>query len=232
MADRPHDALFKQTFSDPANARAELRAVLPAAVVSLFDWDSLRLESGSFVDVEDHARHCDLLFSIALRDDSRRALVFVLFEHQSTHDARMPLRVLGYMVRIWDAWARGAEPRQSLPPIVPVVLSHSRAGWPHPTRFEDLVHRGAEGAGSMLPFTPKFELVIDDIAHTSDTEIAARSLPPASALALYGLARRPRRAGGPRSRQVLGTAVRGACPATWWIRCCRPAHAVSWSGGS
>jgi hypothetical protein len=39
------------------------------------------------------------------------ALVYVLLEHQSTFDPRMPLRLLQYLVRVWEAW--------DLPPWAP-----------------------------------------------------------------------------------------------------------------
>src|SRR5690606_4592716 len=59
----PHDALVKRTFSVPANAAGEIRAVLPEALAARIDWESLALEPGSFVDDEGRERHTDLLFS-------------------------------------------------------------------------------------------------------------------------------------------------------------------------
>ncbi len=46
--------------------------------------------------------HSDLLYAVRTRDD-RAALVYVLFEHQSTVDRHMPFRFLRYMVRILGA---------------------------------------------------------------------------------------------------------------------------------
>ena len=76
----PHDALVKRTFSVPANAAGEIRAVLPEALAARIDWESLALEPGSFVDDEGRERHTDLLFSALL--DGRSARIYVLFEHQ------------------------------------------------------------------------------------------------------------------------------------------------------
>lgn len=188
MVDHPHDALFKQTFSDVVNAAAELRAVLPSAVVAALDWDSLRLESGSSVGVEESPRHCDLLFSVSRRGGGDRALVFVLFEHQSSTDARMPLRMLGYMVKVWEAWsARGEAAGRRLPAIVPVVLSHAPAGWRHATRFRTMFEAEASTSEALRRFIPDFELVVDDIAEASDEELMGRALPAASALTLWAL---------------------------------------------
>ena len=48
----PHDLFARYTFGHPERAAAELRAVLPAHVVSEVDWESLKRESGSVVDPE------------------------------------------------------------------------------------------------------------------------------------------------------------------------------------
>ena len=39
---RPHDALFRRVFSEPAQAAALLSETLPAAVRDRFDWNTLR----------------------------------------------------------------------------------------------------------------------------------------------------------------------------------------------
>ena len=47
----------------------------------------------------DSGRHTDLLFSVAWRGGGE-ALVYLLFEHQSTSDGLMAFRILRYLVRI------------------------------------------------------------------------------------------------------------------------------------
>lgn len=120
MTPRPHDALFRSAFEHPAHAAAELRHVLPRELADAIEWSELRLEPGSFVDPKLADRHTDLLFSTSI--DGHRALVYVLLEHQSTPDARMPFRVLVYMVRVWARWTND-HPDDPLPAIIPVVVT-------------------------------------------------------------------------------------------------------------
>jgi predicted transposase YdaD len=47
---QPHDKLFKEGFSDPANAAALFRQHLPAEVAALIQWNQLKLIPGSFLD--------------------------------------------------------------------------------------------------------------------------------------------------------------------------------------
>ena len=81
----PHDLFARYTFGHPERAEAELRAVLPAAVVSEVDWSSLRREPSSVVDPELRETESDLLFSARL-STGRSLLLYVLLEHQSRVD--------------------------------------------------------------------------------------------------------------------------------------------------
>ncbi|MDQ3037848.1 MAG: Rpn family recombination-promoting nuclease/putative transposase, partial [Myxococcota bacterium] len=96
-----HDALFRHVFAVPEHAAAVLAHVLPPSVSAQIAWSTLRLEPGSFVDPTLAARHTDLLFSVQVA--GQRALVYLLFEHQSGPHARMPLRMAGYVVEILEA---------------------------------------------------------------------------------------------------------------------------------
>jgi predicted transposase YdaD len=73
-------------FGQPEHARGALRAILPAALAEALDWSTLALQPGSFVDAALRHQHTDLLYAAAWRDGSE-ALVYPLFEHQSTPPA-------------------------------------------------------------------------------------------------------------------------------------------------
>ncbi len=179
MSTTPHDALFKATFSQVERAAEELRHVLPPALLARMDLDSLSLEAGSFVDAALRERHTDLLFSV--RIDGRDARIYLLFEHQSTPDPWMPLRLLGYMLRIWDGCVADGAARLSV--IIPVVLHHGDAGWQAPTCFEalfDLPPGAAE-------FTPHFRFALDDLATQSEAELHTRAASAFTRLVLSAL---------------------------------------------
>jgi predicted transposase/invertase (TIGR01784 family) len=195
--DNPHDALFRKTFSNPEHAAAELRAVLPPALLARMDLSTLQLASGSYVDAELSSSQSDLLFSVKIQ--GRPALLYVLFEHQSTVDGLMPFRILKYVVRILDRHiadhgaARGVLP---LPVVIPVVLHHSATGWTAPTRMEALFDPELLAEPAILESVPRLGFVLDDISHLSDDDLAARALGLLPTLVLWALrdARRPRAA--------------------------------------
>jgi predicted transposase/invertase (TIGR01784 family) len=175
----PHDALFKAAFSQPSLAAEELRCILPPALVARMDLSKLSLEPGSFIDDALRARHTDLLYSVPL--DGRPARIYVLFEHQSRGERWMALRLLGYMVRIWDTCL--ADDPIRLPVIIPVVLHHSEAGWRAATSFESLVDPPPEAA----PFTPHFSFALDDLTQHSEAALHQRAASAYTRLVLLAL---------------------------------------------
>ena len=114
-------------FSQPQHAAVALKPLLPEALVEATDWNSLTLEPGSYVDEALKERQSDLLFRANIAGTVSR--FYLLFEHQSDPDVRMPFRLLRYMIRIWEQTER-ADAETRLPAIIPVVLSHGERGEP------------------------------------------------------------------------------------------------------
>ena len=165
MAERPlhqpHDKLVKSTFSDPDNARAFLKAYLPSHLVRRIDWTTLSLASGSFIDPEFEATSSDLLFTAKI--DGQPAFLFVLFEHQNEEDPLLGLRLLTYMVRIWNDYRRDNPAATKLPPILPLVLAQDNKPWKSSTRFADLIN-APDGAGEELKkHIPDFEFQLVEL---------------------------------------------------------------------
>lgn len=173
--DSPHDALVKEIFSKPEFAAVELRAVLPPALVEKLDFATLRLEPSSFVEVGERDRHADLLYSMELKEREGRAFVSILFEHQSTPDTFMALRLLGYMVRLWERFRAEFPEKTKLPVIVPVVLYHGESRWTKATSFQELFVPELLDGLALRELTPSFRFVLDDLSRASDEELLRRA---------------------------------------------------------
>jgi predicted transposase/invertase (TIGR01784 family) len=157
---QPHDKLVKSTFSDPDNARAFLEANLPRKLTRRIDWNTLALVSGSFIDPEFAATSSDLLFTAKI--DGQPAFFYILFEHQNQEDPLIGLRLLTYMVRIWNDYLRNNPGATKLPPILPLVLAQDNKPWKSSTRFADLIDI-PEGAGEMKKHIPDFEFQLVEL---------------------------------------------------------------------
>ncbi len=209
MTGTPHDALFKGIFSEPEVAAAELRSVVPRALAERIDWATLSLQPGSFVDEKLERREADLLFEARLGGATdHRVRLYLLFEHQSTVDPWMPLRVLRYSVRIWEQERKQAPERDRLTPIVPVILHHSESGWTAASHFDELLMlEGLEGT-SIEQHLPLFSLIVDDVSHQSDEQIAARTEHLLVRLALASLREARRSSDGPGVIATLASLLR------------------------
>ncbi len=108
-----HDRLFRAGLSNPAAAAAFLIDRLPPEVAERIDWSTLKLEPGSFVDPDLRLSESDLLFSA--KADGRDIGIYVLFEHQSTRDPRLLMRLLRYKVGIWHRWEQNPDNRPPYP---------------------------------------------------------------------------------------------------------------------
>ena len=180
-----HDAFFKEMLSRPEHAASLLQQILPARIVARLQFASLAPCSGSDVDETLKERHSDLLFSVML--EGRPALIYLLFEHQSSVDDRMSFRLLRYEVRIWERWQRDNPGAPKLPVILPVVLHHSVTGWSGSTAFEDHLDVDAATLADLAPYLPCFRFVLEDISHETDEALRARAITALARLSLWCL---------------------------------------------
>lgn len=167
----PHDKLFKQLLGEAEHAASFLGGNLPAEVVAHLDLSSLEVVQSSFIDAQFRQSEADLLFS--LRIAGRPGYVYCLFEHQSSPDRTMLLRMLGYMVRIWKRFQRDAPQGSLLPVILPLVLFHGPRGWQGPTAFAELVDLpGPE----FLAYTPVFQCRLYDLSPYGRERLAGNAV--------------------------------------------------------
>ncbi|QRK04349.1 Rpn family recombination-promoting nuclease/putative transposase [Archangium violaceum] len=181
----PHDLFARYTFGHPERAAAELRAVLPAHVVSEVDWSSLRREPGSVVDPELRETESDLLFTARLHT-GHPLLLYVLLEHQSRVDRWMALRMLRYVVRQVERWRQEHPESERLPLIVPLVMYHGPDGaWTAPRQVEELfdLPRGEGMRERWRALVPRFEYLLDDLTAGREEALRARPGPPLARLA-------------------------------------------------
>ena len=149
---QPNDKLFRSTFSELENAVAFFQNYLAADLVSSLDWRTLRQQPSGFIDVELVGYESDLLFSVS--SESGEAFIYILFEHQSREDPWMALRLLSYMVKIWEkqrASVVASKQKPFLSPIIPVVLAQSGEVWRTEPRLSALFRHGASPL-----YTPDF----------------------------------------------------------------------------
>lgn len=154
-----NDGFFKAIFSQPEHATSFFKSHLPPAIVAQIEWPTLVVLPGSFVKSSLQQLHSDLLFSVSIQGSE--SLIYLLFEHQSTPDPAMPLRLFSYLAEIYNkAYKNNGFP---LPPVLPFVFHQGPETWVASTHFEDLFSLPENLADDLLPYLPKFSHALLDL---------------------------------------------------------------------
>lgn len=170
-----HDRAFKALFSPPDAALPILRASLPSALMDAIDPGSLTPEPTTFVNDELDEDHRDLLFSATIR--GRHVLLYVI-EHQSTVVWFMALRLLRYVLKVWDWWLAIHPDAKTLPAVIPVVLRQGRKAWDGPRSLARLIDLPPDIRALAGRYIPGLEFALQDLGPASSAELAAFPGPP------------------------------------------------------
>lgn len=175
---QPHDKLFKVTFSDIEAAAGYFKWRMEPSLAGAVDWDSLKLESGSFID--SHLRHSetDLLFSATMAGEP--LLLYFLAEHLSTPDELMALKLLRYITRIHERQAaaspaagKSGSRRLRLVPVFSFAVAQFAEDAGDPPQLLELFD--LPPAGPLREFIerriPDFEFDVLHLARTGYDEI-------------------------------------------------------------
>ena len=151
----PHDRFFHYVFSKPQHVRGLVHQLLGPALARRFDWSTLELVPRSYVSARLGRSACDVLLSVRFRGSRRRALLYVLLEHQRKPDPMMPFRMLKYACRAWDDYVQRSDAiDEYLPPIIPLLVHQDPKGWRGARSLSDL-HR-LDGEGDVELCVPPF----------------------------------------------------------------------------
>ena len=135
----PHDRFFHYVFSKPQHVRGLVRQLLGPALARRFDWSTLELVPRSYVSARLGRSACDVLLSVRFRGSRRRALLYVLLEHQRKPDPMMPFRMLEYACRAWEEYVERSDAIDGhLPPIIPLLVHQDPKGWRGARSLSDL----------------------------------------------------------------------------------------------
>ncbi|MEM7152101.1 MAG: Rpn family recombination-promoting nuclease/putative transposase [Myxococcota bacterium] len=133
----PHDLFLKEILSKPEHAAGVLRVAMAPQLGAQIDWPTLRLINGSYVDAELKASFSDLVFDVKVRG-AGDALVYCLWENQTTEDAMMPLRMHSYCNNALRQYRERPDvPRDRLPYVIPVLL-YTGGRWTKARRLSEL----------------------------------------------------------------------------------------------
>ena len=129
----PHDATFRQFLKLPAIARDFMEIHLPAKLRALCDFNTLKLENGSFVEENLRQYFSDILYSLKTVGGTT-GYIQVLIEHQSSPDKHMAFRLIRYAVAAMQNHLDAGHDK--LPLVIPVLFyTGKRTPYPYSTNW-------------------------------------------------------------------------------------------------
>lgn len=160
-----HDKLFRETWSDLANAKSFLQNYLPEKVLEIVRLDSLEICKDSFIEKDLKDYYSDMLYRVNFGESP--GYIYFLFEHKSSPERDIHLQVLEYMIKMWRLEQKqGGLGEFSI--IVPLVLYHGKQRWRINESFLSLL----SGPVDKLPeYVPDFKYELHDLSEYSDEEI-------------------------------------------------------------
>jgi hypothetical protein len=142
-------------------------------VADALDFGSAERVNRSFVPADLHKQEADLLYRVPFRTGKSEVWIHLLVEHPSKPDLWMNLRVLSYMVQVWDMqrhrWEqeRPRSGRRRLAPIVPLVFYTGKRRWARVPGLEAVMQASA----ALQRFVPRHETLfvgLDGLPEASD----------------------------------------------------------------
>ena len=146
----PHDKLFRASMQYPEVAREFLELHLPESIKKGLDFTTLVACPNSFIDEELKLLQSDVLLKALVFGEE--TYLYVLAEHQSKPDPLMPLRLMKYMIKIWDFHCQQFSTKSALPlpVIVPLVFFTGSSQYNVARTLADLCGTNAETMRNIL----------------------------------------------------------------------------------
>jgi len=133
-----HDSTFKQLMSNKEFRESFIQTYLPKTLLSKLDLSLFRIHKmgGSFVEVNSNKEFESDVIYLANMDDQENMFWFH-FEHQSTPDETMTLRIFGYQIAELLNYKK-QNPGKKLPPILSIIYHQGARQWPYSLNLQDL----------------------------------------------------------------------------------------------
>ena len=122
-----YDNILKELFSRPEIVRDFLQGFVDSDFINDIDFTRIEKKNTSYIAKTFKNKYTDLVLKLNMTG-GKCAYLYLVIEFQSTVDKLMPLRILSYMLSMYDDLIKQKEISidDLLPPVFPVVLYTAR----------------------------------------------------------------------------------------------------------
>lgn len=162
----PHDRFFRSAMANSKVAQEFFTIHLPDKIKNIVDFNSIQLQKDSFINDNLKQNVTDLLFSAKF--NLTTGYFYLLIEHQSTPQKLMPLRILKYVIGVFELHLKTTKSKK-LPIVYPMLFYNGRASYNYSTDIFDLFEDDKKIAQEI--FLKPFQLI--DLTKLSDKNFAS-----------------------------------------------------------
>ena len=146
---KPHDSAYKYLFKNKRIFLQLLKSFVYEDFINEIKLEHLELFDKSFISDELLDRESDLIYKIHYKD--KEYFIYILLEFQSTLDKSIPIRLLSYIMLLYDLIYK--ESRAGLlANIFPIVLYNGKDDWNIPLNINELINKNIPAR-----YVPSFE---------------------------------------------------------------------------
>ena len=178
----PHDGSYRRLFSHAVMAEDLIRRYVAPPWIDRLDFSTLEMVPAHYVSEELEQRESDVVWRLRYSPSGDWFYVYILIEFQSSVLHFMAIRVLAYVMLLYEDLIRAKRLTKSgkLPPVVPIVLYNGTRPWTAPLQVAELI----ESMPGFQRHLPRFEVLVIDEGHLSREELEPLDSPVAGVFQL------------------------------------------------
>ena len=131
----PHDGGYKYLFSNPVVFHQFLTRFVDEPFIKKIAVSDIAQVDRSFVSDNLRKRESDIIYKVGL---PHNLYFYILVEMQSTPDKTIPVRMLLYILQLYDHLYRKSQ-KGKLPAVFPILLYNGLKPWNTPFNISDLI---------------------------------------------------------------------------------------------
>ncbi len=133
---KEYDSAYKYLFSNKRIFHQFLTRFVHEDFARKILLEDIELVDKTFVSDEFIQRESDIIYRV--KTQNRDVYIYVLVEFQSTVDKTIPVRMLLYILQLYDQLFRNSQ-KGKLPAIFPVLLYNGSKEWTIPNNIQNLI---------------------------------------------------------------------------------------------
>ena len=159
----PHDGSYRRLFSHARMVKDLLRRYIGPPWLERLDFSTLEMVPAHYVSKELEQRESDVVWRLRYSPSGDWFYVYLLIEFQSRVERFMAVRVLTYLMLLYEDLILKHQLTSAgkLPPAVPIVLYNGIRQWTAPLQVAELI----ESLPDHEAHTPLFEYLVIDEGH-------------------------------------------------------------------